>query len=50
VLLHQAVTLAYQLAADDIFWISGWLSLALIAVVWFARRSIPGGAGPVAAD
>lgn len=29
---------AYLLSALDFFWICGWLSLALIALVWLARR------------
>jgi DHA2 family multidrug resistance protein len=41
---------AYLLASDDLFWISGWLSLAMIAVVWCARRAVSGGGPPVAAD
>jgi DHA2 family multidrug resistance protein len=41
---------AYLLASDDLFWISGWLSIAMIAVVWSARRAISGGGPPVAAD
>ena len=40
---------AYLLAADDIFWISGWVCIAMIAMVWLCRRAISGG-GPVAAD
>jgi DHA2 family multidrug resistance protein len=40
---------AYLLASDDLFWISGWLSVAMIAFVWMSRRSISGG-GPVSAD
>ena len=41
---------AYLLAADDIFWISGWLCLAMIGMVWLCRRSVSGGGAPVAAD
>jgi DHA2 family multidrug resistance protein len=48
-ILHNIVNLAYQLAADDLFWISGWSSIALLVVVWLARRSIPGGAAAHAA-
>jgi len=29
---------SYLLSALDFFWISGWLSFAMIAVVWFTRR------------
>jgi DHA2 family multidrug resistance protein len=41
---------AYTMAADDLFWLSGWLSIAMIGVVWLARRSVSGGGAPVAAD
>lgn len=37
---------AYLMSTLDFFWICGWLSFAMIAVVWFTRR--PRG-GPVAA-
>jgi DHA2 family multidrug resistance protein len=40
---------AYLMAADDIFWVSGWLCLALVGMVWLCRRAVSGG-GPVAAD
>jgi DHA2 family multidrug resistance protein len=41
---------AYLLASDDLFWISGWLSIAMIAVIWLARRAVSGGGAPAAAD
>ena len=28
------------LAADDIYWISGWAFLLLMAAVWLARKSV----------
>jgi DHA2 family multidrug resistance protein len=40
---------AYLLSALDIFWLSAWLSLAMVAVVWFTQRPSSGHA-PVAAD
>ena len=40
---------AYLVAADDIFWASGWICLILIPMVWLCRRPRPSGA-PVAAD
>jgi len=40
---------AYLLAANDIFWASGWICIILIGMVWLCRRAISGG-GPVAAD
>ena len=36
--LSDAITSqAYMLATNDIFWLSGWLFLALIVLVWLAR-------------
>ena len=40
---------AYLLAADDIFWASGWICLALIGMVWLCHKAKSGG-GPVSAD
>ena len=37
---------AYLLASIDFFWISAWLCLAIIVLVWFANRT--GGGAPVA--
>jgi DHA2 family multidrug resistance protein len=44
------VSQAYLLAANDIFWVSGWICLVLIGMVWLCRRAISGGGPPVAAD
>ena len=41
---------AYLKSALDFFWISGWLSLAAVALVWLTKRPRSGGAAPVAAD
>jgi DHA2 family multidrug resistance protein len=41
---------AYLLAADDIFYISAWLCIALIGLVWLCRPAKSGGGPPVAAD
>jgi DHA2 family multidrug resistance protein len=41
---------AYLLSSLDLFWISAWLSVAMIALVWLSRRSISGGAAPAGAD
>ena len=46
---RQMVGQAYLLAADDLFWISGWIALSMIAIVWIARRP-KAPSGPVAAD
>ena len=40
---------AYLLAVDDIFWWCGWATIALILLVWMARRPAPA-TGPIAAD
>jgi DHA2 family multidrug resistance protein len=42
-LVRQQTALAYYLAAQDFFWISGCLCIALIPMVWFARRSVSAG-------
>ncbi|HET7084842.1 MAG TPA: DHA2 family efflux MFS transporter permease subunit [Rhizomicrobium sp.] len=41
---------AYLLAANDIFWISGWICLLMIGMVWLCRRSVSGGGTHAAAD
>jgi DHA2 family multidrug resistance protein len=41
---------AYLLAADDIFWASGWICLILIGIVWLCRRAVSGGGTHAAAD
>ncbi len=35
---------AYLLASDDLFWMSGWLSLAMLGIVWFTKHSLPNAA------
>jgi len=47
---RTAMRQAYLLAANDIFWASGWICLVSIGMVWLCRRSISGGKAPVAAD
>jgi DHA2 family multidrug resistance protein len=46
---QQVVNQAYTIAALDIFWLFGVLSIVLVPLIWFTRRSLAGG-GPVAAD
>jgi DHA2 family multidrug resistance protein len=46
---RQVVGQAYLLSATDLFWLCGWISFALVAVVWLARRPAPM-MGVVAAD
>ena len=41
---------AYLLAANDIFWASGWICLALIGMVWLCRRAVSGGGTHAAGD
>jgi DHA2 family multidrug resistance protein len=48
-LAEQVVNQAYTLAALDIFWLFGVLSVVMVPLIWIARRSVSGG-GPVAAD
>jgi DHA2 family multidrug resistance protein len=48
--LRTIVGQAYLLAAEDIFWISGWLCIVMVGMVWLCRRSVSGGGAPVAAD
>ncbi|HVZ68649.1 MAG TPA: DHA2 family efflux MFS transporter permease subunit [Rhizomicrobium sp.] len=50
VLTRSMVQQAYLLASLDLFWISAWLSVAMIGVVWLARRSISGGGAQASAD
>ncbi|MFV0277839.1 MAG: DHA2 family efflux MFS transporter permease subunit [Parahaliea sp.] len=38
VITHRIVQEATLLGADDLFWVSGWLSVAMIALVWLTRR------------
>jgi len=45
----QMVGQAYLLSSIELFWICGWLSLAMIGLVWLARRPAAQ-KGPVAAD
>jgi DHA2 family multidrug resistance protein len=42
-LANQITGQAYLLSAEDLFWLSGWLSIAMIALVWLARRSVSAG-------
>jgi DHA2 family multidrug resistance protein len=41
---------SYLLASVDLFWLSGWLSIAALGLVWFARPSGKAGPVTVAAD
>jgi DHA2 family multidrug resistance protein len=48
-LARTLVGQSYLLSSLDFFWISGWLSFALIALVWFSKRP-RGSAASIAAD
>ena len=41
---------AYLLAANDIFWVSGWISIVLIGLVWLCKRASPAAGVTAAAD
>ena len=41
---------AFMLSADDLFYISGLIFLALIMVIWLARPNRPGSTGPAGAS
>jgi DHA2 family multidrug resistance protein len=47
--MRQIVNQAYLLSSLELFWICGWMALAMIGVVWFCRRPAPS-AHVVAAD
>lgn len=49
VMAHNLVQQAYLLASTDLFWLSGWLAIGAVPLVWLARRAVSGG-GPMAAD
>lgn len=38
VLMRTLADQAYMMASLDLFWVSAWLSVAMIGVVWLARR------------
>jgi DHA2 family multidrug resistance protein len=48
-LVGQVVNQAYTIAALDIFWLFGVLSVLMIPLIWLTSRSV-GGGGPAAAD
>ncbi|HEY2010972.1 MAG TPA: DHA2 family efflux MFS transporter permease subunit [Rhizomicrobium sp.] len=41
---------AYLMAANDIFWASGWIYLVLVGIVWLCKRAYSSGAAHAAAD
>jgi len=50
VVLRSVINQGYLLSSLDIFWVSGWVSLALVPLCWIVRRPAGGGAAPAAAD
>jgi MFS transporter, DHA2 family, multidrug resistance protein len=46
---QQVVNQAYTMAALDIFWLFGVLSVVMVPLIWITQRSVSGG-GPAAAD
>jgi DHA2 family multidrug resistance protein len=51
VLARTMAQQAYLLSSLDLFWISGWLSVLLIGVIWIARKAYShGGSTHAAAD
>jgi DHA2 family multidrug resistance protein len=49
-LARQVVDQAYTLAALDLFWLFGMLSMLMIPLIWLTRRSMSGDGAVVAAD
>jgi DHA2 family multidrug resistance protein len=49
VVAQQMVGQAYLLSSIELFWICGWLSFAMIGLVWLAKRPAAHD-GPIAAD
>jgi DHA2 family multidrug resistance protein len=39
--MRQVVNQAYLLSSLEMFWISGWLTVAMIPVIWICRRPAP---------
>ena len=38
---RQVIGQAYLLSSVELFWLCGWMSLAMVVLVWFARRPAP---------
>jgi MFS transporter, DHA2 family, multidrug resistance protein len=37
---HELINQSFLLSSLDIFWISGWLSVAMLGIVWLSRRTV----------
>lgn len=40
VITHEMINQAFLLSSLDIFWISGWLSVAMLGIVWLSRHTV----------
>lgn len=49
-LVHNLINQAYMVSTIDLFWMSAWLSVAMIPLVWLARRAFSHGGASAAAD
>ena len=50
-IMREIETQSYLIASTELFWVSGWLTLTMIAVIWMTRRPAGGGGGhAIAAD
>jgi DHA2 family multidrug resistance protein len=49
ILTRGLINQAYMLSSIDFFWISGWICLGVLPLVWLTHRAL-GGGGPAAAD
>lgn len=41
IIYRELVDQAYLLSAIDLFWLCGWISIALVTVVWLCKRPAP---------
>jgi DHA2 family multidrug resistance protein len=40
-IMRQIETQAYLLSSTELFWLSGWMTLAMVGVVWLTRKPAP---------
>ncbi|MEN3953539.1 DHA2 family efflux MFS transporter permease subunit [Iodidimonas sp. SYSU 1G8] len=50
ILVREMTAQAYLLASTEIFWASGWISLALIGLIWLSKRPVSQAPPIVVAD
>jgi len=49
--IAQTITVqAFMLSTNDIFWLSGWIFVGLMAIIWFTKPPFLTPKGPVSAD